>query len=214
MGWLSSIGGFVNDLLGGSDSQKNAAKNQIALAQYNNAVNEDFYLKYQTPQAYMRQLQEAGLNPNLAYGQSASSITSSIPSASSGPGGQGAALAGVAKSIFEYLGTKQAKETAETRVANATVDNINARTEAQNLANISQKAKADFMKKTGIDPNTVTGNFLYGVTNTGTALGNYSSDKLADKSATDNILEDLWKVHDVNAKAKKEGRKVDLWELF
>ena len=39
-----------------------------ALTADERAYNEEIYKKYQSPEAYVRQLQEAGLNPSLAYG--------------------------------------------------------------------------------------------------------------------------------------------------
>lgn len=213
MGFFSSIGGLVNDILGGSDSASNAYKYQRALASYNNAMNEDFYLKYQTPKAYMQQLQDAGLNPNLAYNQSASSITSSIPSASSGPGGSGGSLAGMAKSLFEYLGTKKDKEKAETAVADATVGNINARTEAQSLNNALMKDKVKFKNDTGIDPTTPQGSVIYGTVNAGKSIGDYLTshgDSAALKSKGEDIIRANHKINE----AKKSGKKVDLWDLL
>jgi hypothetical protein len=52
---------------------------QMELAKYQAQVNEDFYNKYSSPSAMMRQYQEAGLNPNLVYG-SAASGQSNVPS--------------------------------------------------------------------------------------------------------------------------------------
>lgn len=44
---------------------------QLQLAKYQSQAQEDFYNKYSSPAALMRQYQEAGLNPNLAYGNAA-----------------------------------------------------------------------------------------------------------------------------------------------
>lgn len=51
----------------------------MELAKYQSQLNEDFYNKYSSPEALMRQYREAGLNPNLVYG-SASSGQSNVPS--------------------------------------------------------------------------------------------------------------------------------------
>lgn len=79
---LSSVGNWVkgiwNDFTGQSAVQaQNDA--QLRLAQYQAQVNEDYYNKYSSPQALMRQFKEAGLNPNLVYG-SASGGQSNVPS--------------------------------------------------------------------------------------------------------------------------------------
>ena len=45
---------------------------QLRLAKYQTAANEEFYNKYSSPEAMMRQYEEAGLNRNLVYGSAAS----------------------------------------------------------------------------------------------------------------------------------------------
>lgn len=47
-------------------------KGQLELAKYQAQLNEDYYNKYSSPEAMMRQYQQAGLNPNLVYGSLAS----------------------------------------------------------------------------------------------------------------------------------------------
>lgn len=54
-------------------------KANMKLAQYQTQVQEDMYNKYSSPEALMRQYQEAGLNPNLVYGSLASG-QSNVPS--------------------------------------------------------------------------------------------------------------------------------------
>lgn len=51
----------------------------LDLAKYQSQVNENFYNKYSSPEAMMRQYKEAGLNPNLVYG-SAGAGQSNVPS--------------------------------------------------------------------------------------------------------------------------------------
>lgn len=78
----SSIGKLANklwnDYTGQSafDSQ-NAA--QMQLAKYQTSAQEEFYNKYSSPEALMRQYKEAGLNPNLVYG-SVSAGQGNVPS--------------------------------------------------------------------------------------------------------------------------------------
>ena len=73
--WLRSK---WNDFTGKSaiDAQ-NAA--QLNLAKYQTQAQEEFYNKYSSPEALMRQYKEAGLNPNLVYG-SASAGQGNVPS--------------------------------------------------------------------------------------------------------------------------------------
>lgn len=51
----------------------------MAMAKYQTAVQEEMYNKYSSPSALMRQFKEAGLNPNLVYGN-ASSGQGNVPS--------------------------------------------------------------------------------------------------------------------------------------
>lgn len=74
-GWL---GERWRDYTGQSAiDQQNAA--QLNLAKYQTQAQEEFYNKYSSPEALMRQYKEAGLNPNLVYG-SASAGQGNIPS--------------------------------------------------------------------------------------------------------------------------------------
>lgn len=63
----------------GQTSIKMQNKANMDLAKYQTQVNEDFYNKYSSPEAMMRQYSEAGLNPNLVYG-SAGAGQSNVPS--------------------------------------------------------------------------------------------------------------------------------------
>lgn len=81
-GFYSKAGNFIkglwNDWTGQSAvEQQNAA--QLELAKYQTQMQEDFYNKYSSPEALMRQYKEAGLNPNLVYG-SASAGQGNVPS--------------------------------------------------------------------------------------------------------------------------------------
>lgn len=74
----SFLKGLWHDYTGQSavDAQ-NAA--QLDLAKYQTQMQEEFYNKYSSPEALMRQYKEAGLNPNLVYG-SASAGQGNVPS--------------------------------------------------------------------------------------------------------------------------------------
>lgn len=64
---------------------------QSAEAQKARQFQEDVYTKYQSPQAQVRQFQEAGLNPALMYGRGVTPV--SLSSASAGPSGSSASAA-------------------------------------------------------------------------------------------------------------------------
>lgn len=74
----SFLKGLWHDYTGQSavDAQ-NAA--QLDLAKYQTQMQEEFYNKYSSPEALMRQYKEAGLNPNLVFG-SASAGQANVPS--------------------------------------------------------------------------------------------------------------------------------------
>lgn len=98
MSWLGSlIQGAAGLISGGiSSSAQNSANNtnweiakynaqaQKDLAEYQNAYNLEMWNKeneYNTPAAQMQRYQDAGLNPNLIYGQGNSGNASSVPQA-------------------------------------------------------------------------------------------------------------------------------------
>ena len=54
--------------LTGQTAVEQQNKANLELAKYQAQLNEDFYNKYSSPEAMMRQYKEAGLNPNLVYG--------------------------------------------------------------------------------------------------------------------------------------------------
>ena len=74
---------------------------QSAEAQKARQFQEDVYTKYQSPQAQVRQYQDAGLNPALMYGRGVTPI--SLSSASSGPSGDSASASPVGVSGVEGL---------------------------------------------------------------------------------------------------------------
>lgn len=103
--------------------QKQQNKANLALAKYQAQANEEFYNKYSSPQALMRQFSEAGLNPNLVYGSAGSgqgnvpSFTSpSVERYMSGSEKLSTALssiaqvAGVATNVYQAAASKEAAE--------------------------------------------------------------------------------------------------------
>lgn len=61
------VKGLWNDVTGQTAITKQNEAN-MSMAKYQAQMQEEYYNKYSSPSAIMRQLQEAGLNPNLAYG--------------------------------------------------------------------------------------------------------------------------------------------------
>lgn len=74
---------------------------QSAEAQKARQFQEDVYTKYQSPQAQVRQFQDAGLNPALMYGRGVTPL--SLSSASAGPSGSSASASPVGVSGVEGL---------------------------------------------------------------------------------------------------------------
>lgn len=74
---------------------------QSAEAQKARQFQEDVYTKYQSPQAQVRQYQDAGLNPALMYGRGVTPV--SLSSASVGPSGSSASASPVGVSGVEGL---------------------------------------------------------------------------------------------------------------
>lgn len=132
-GFWDSLKGLWKDYTGQSavDAQ-NAA--QLELAKYQTQMQEEFYNKYSSPDALMRQYQEAGLNPNLVYG-SASAGQSNVPSFSapqvqrniSGADKINKALSllsgisGVVTGIYQATAAKEAAQQAAIKTANDAV---------------------------------------------------------------------------------------------
>lgn len=73
-GWL---GERWRDYTGQTQVQEQNAAN-LALANYQSQMQEEYYKKYSSPQALMQQYKDAGLNPNLVYG-SASAGQGNVP---------------------------------------------------------------------------------------------------------------------------------------
>ena len=102
-GVFNGIGSFWKKITGlgttGSEREAmdfNAEQAQInrefqsAEAQKARQWQQDFFTKYQSPQAQVRQFQEAGLNPALMYGRGVSPVSAS--SESNGPSGDSASV--------------------------------------------------------------------------------------------------------------------------
>lgn len=70
--FLPAAGGAIVNFLGGIYGQKEQQANNMELAQYQNRQNLKFWRmnnRYNTPAAQMQRYLDAGLNPNLIYGQ-------------------------------------------------------------------------------------------------------------------------------------------------
>ena len=80
--WLQKAGDWIMDRWNdftGNTAVREQNKANLNLAKYQAQLNEDFYNKYSSPEAMMRQYEEAGLNRNLVYG-SAGAGQSNVPS--------------------------------------------------------------------------------------------------------------------------------------
>lgn len=120
MGFFSSVGGVVNDVLGGSSSAKKAQKYQLQQMATQNMYNEKY--AQNAHQWEVEDLKKAGLNPALsAGGSSAGAIAGSSVS---GGGATGSAngnigdLAGIMGTLASAKASnatagKQAAETAQ-----------------------------------------------------------------------------------------------------
>ena len=76
-GFKDGVSSLWKDYTGQTAIDKQNAAN-MEMAKYQAQMQEDFYNKYSSPEALMRQYQAAGLNPNLVYG-SASAGQGNVP---------------------------------------------------------------------------------------------------------------------------------------
>lgn len=76
-GFKDGVSSLWKDYTGQTAIDKQNSAN-MEMAKYQAQMQEDFYNKYSSPEALMRQYQSAGLNPNLVYG-SASAGQGNVP---------------------------------------------------------------------------------------------------------------------------------------
>lgn len=147
-GVFNGIGNFWKKLtgLGTTDSEReamdfNADQAQInrefqsAEAQKARQWQQDFFTKYQSPQAQVRQYQEAGLNPALMYARGVTPVSAS--SASNGPVGDSASVqmpAVDSSSLLQML-FGAAKLPSEIDLLNAQADDFRASATGKNIEN-------------------------------------------------------------------------------
>lgn len=102
---------------------------QSAEAEIGRQWEEDMYLKYESPEARIRQYQEAGLNPSLMYGNASSGsapMSTSVPS--------GSAVSSVSHNPFSVITSMLQimsnirESSAQIRKTNAEIENIDADT--------------------------------------------------------------------------------------
>lgn len=148
-GVFNGIGNFWKKItgLGTTNSEResmdfNADQAQInrefqsAEAQKARQWQEDFYTKYQSPQAQVRQYQAAGLNPALMYGRGATPAASAS-TASNGPAGDAASVqmpAVDSSSLLQML-FGAAKLPSEIDLLNAQADDFRASATGKNIEN-------------------------------------------------------------------------------
>lgn len=109
---------------------------QTAEAQKARQWQEDFYTLYQSPQAQVRQYQEAGLNPALMYGRGATPA-SSASTASNGPSGDTASgvIAPADPSSLLSMVFGMAKLPSEIDLLNAQADDFRASAAGKDIQN-------------------------------------------------------------------------------
>ena len=108
---------------------------QSAEAQKARQWQQDFFTKYQSPQAQVRQFQEAGLNPALMYGRGVTPVSAS--SASNGPSGDSASVqmpAVDSSSLLQML-FGAAKLPSEIDLLNAQAEDFRASATGKNIEN-------------------------------------------------------------------------------
>lgn len=108
---------------------------QSAEAQKARQWQQDFFTKYQSPQAQVRQYQEAGLNPALMYGRGVTPVSAS--SASNGPSGDSASVqmpAVDSSSLLQML-FGAAKLPSEIDLLNAQAEDFRASATGKNIEN-------------------------------------------------------------------------------
>lgn len=108
---------------------------QSAEAQKARQWQQDFFTKYQSPQAQVRQYQEAGLNPALMYARGVTPVSAS--SASNGPSGDSASVqmpAVDSSSLLQML-FGAAKLPSEIDLLNAQADDFRASATGKNIEN-------------------------------------------------------------------------------
>ena len=110
---------------------------QSAEAQKARQWQEDFYTQYQSPQAQVRQYQDAGLNPALMYGRGATPAASAS-TASNGPSGDTAAgvVTPADPSSLLNLVFGMAKLPSEIDLLNAQADDFRAAATGKDIQNV------------------------------------------------------------------------------
>lgn len=108
---------------------------QSAEAQKARQWQQDFFTKYQSPQAQVRQFQDAGLNPALMYARGVTPVSAS--SASNGPAGDGASvqMPSVDSSSLLQMLFGAAKLPSEIDLLNAQAEDFRASATGKNIEN-------------------------------------------------------------------------------
>lgn len=145
----SALGGVVSSLPGGLVSSGISLLGNTILQNHANNQAQDnakFWADYNTPVNQMKRLREAGLNPNLVYGNGADSQYAGAPSAPSvgsisSPRIMDAMNFDLAKQEVENKKKQGENLDANTNVANATADKERAIAEGQKLENRKREAE-------------------------------------------------------------------------
>lgn len=130
---IGGVSSLVN-AVGGSQSQRSANEKNMEIARYQNQWNLDQWHRenaYNSPQAQMQRFKNAGLNPNMIYGQGTPG------NAMSGKPAQGATMVPTfrpAEGIGQMLGMYQ-----QFKVQQAQIDKLHADTQLTNSKTLTEE---------------------------------------------------------------------------
>lgn len=149
-----------------------AHQRSIELAKLEDSLSRgyfDYVANYNTPANQMARLQDAGLNPNLVYGNGAMAVQASTPiehiptSAQASGSGVGSAIGGYSQSLGSMIGavsglTGMARDLQAARESKARTELLAAQKTGQDLENVFEKSYGMLGKgKLGSAARTVLG---------------------------------------------------------
>lgn len=207
-GVFNGIGSFWKKLtgLGTTNSERaamdyNAQQAQInrdfqsAEAQKARQWQEDFYTQYQSPQAQVRQYQDAGLNPALMYGRGATPAASAS-TASNGPAGDTASigLPSVDSASLLSMMFGLAKLPSEIDLLNSQADDFRASAEGKEIHNtysqplLEQELQKGYLTIANSQAALITSQFQWQLMDSQAQL-NYVNSQLSS-AEIDNVIAD------------------------
>lgn len=141
MGFLSSVGGLLNDVTGATSAGQQSQKYAEKSAKLNNAYQKEFAKN--AHQWEVEDLKKAGLNPVLSANSGASASGGGVSSGNVSNSG----INPIETAIGAWNGYEQARNTgADTNRKNAEIDNIHADTLLKGYQQMSEIAKTGATK--------------------------------------------------------------------